>query len=47
MVRCWGGFWPGECVGGIINESCPCGGRKGLLGFTIALRLAAGNGLPN
>ena len=47
MALCWEGFWAGECAAGSINQSCPCGGRQGLLIFVSALRLVARNGTLN
>lgn len=47
MALCWEGFWAGECAGGSINQSCPCGGRQGLLTFALALCLVARNGPLN
>jgi len=47
MALCWEGFWAGECAGGNIKQSCPCGGRQGLLTFVSALRLVLRNGTLN
>jgi len=47
MALCWEGFWAGGCAGGSINQSCPCGGRQGLLTFVSALRLVTRNGTLN